>query len=321
MKRFIKSIFTFALLLIPTCFVYLFFWGFVPDKIKSNLNYGLGSGGYSYSRLQEVKNFKEVDILFLGSSRSYRGFDTRIFNQYGFYSFNLGSSSQTPLQTKVLLNRYLDRLNPKLIIYEVSPEIFYVDGVESALDIISNDKNDRESIDMALTINHIKVYNTLCYAIERDLLHLNVDFHQPLQDENDTYISGGYVERRQLDFSDNKDMADVEFVSNEKQTDAFHEIIRLFKRQGIDYLLVYTPVTDDYYENFPDNENFDDKMKTFGTYYNFNKILNLDDSLHFYDWDHLNQAGVEIFNRNLIEKIKPTQISCEKSTSGLPIQK
>ncbi|MDR3339177.1 MAG: hypothetical protein LBT25_03610 [Candidatus Symbiothrix sp.] len=320
MKRFIKSIFKFALLLIPTCFIYLFFWGFIPDKIKSNLNYCLGSGGYLYARLQEVKNFKDVDILFLGSSRSYRGFDTRIFNQYGFYSFNLGSSSQTPLQTKVLLNRYLNELNPKLIIYEVSPEIFHVDGVESALDIISNDKNDRETIDMALAINHIKVYNTLCYAFERDLLHLNVNFHQPLRDENDAYISGGYVERRPVDFSNDKEMEDLEFVFNEKQSDSFREIIRLFKKQGIDYILVYTPVTHDSYESYPDNEHFDDKMQTFGTYYNFNKMLNLNDSLHFYDFDHLNQAGVEVFNRNLIEKIKIEQIICEKSASGLSIK-
>ena len=36
-------------------------------------------------------------------------------------------------------------------------------------------------------------------------------------------------------------------------------------------------------------------------YYNFNTLLNLEDSLHFYDSHHLNQTGVERFNTKLIE--------------------
>jgi hypothetical protein len=308
MKRFVKSIIIFAFLLIPSYCMYLFFWGFTSGKIKSNLNYYLGIHGHLHTRLQEIKNFKDVDILFLGASQTYRGFDTRIFNEYGFYTFNSGSSNQTPLQTKVLLNRYLDELNPKLIIYEVSPEIFYIDGVESALDLISNDKNDSESINMAFAINHIKVYNTLIYAFERDLLHLNSNFHQPLQDKDDIYISGGYVEHRTSDFSDNEIFQLFEMNFNENQANTFREIINIFKEKNIDYLLIYAPVTHSCYNAYPDNDEFDDKMKTFGMYYNFNEILNLDDSLHFYDPNHLNQAGVEIFNKNIIEKIKSYQI-------------
>src|SRR5690554_458534 len=65
--------------------------------------------GHTETRLKEVKSFGDVDILFLGSSHAYRGFDTRIFKKAGFRSFNLGTSAQTPLQTQILLRRYLDR--------------------------------------------------------------------------------------------------------------------------------------------------------------------------------------------------------------------
>jgi hypothetical protein len=37
-----------------------------------------------YSRLSEIKNYKDIDILFLGSSHTYRGFDTRIFLDSGY---------------------------------------------------------------------------------------------------------------------------------------------------------------------------------------------------------------------------------------------
>jgi hypothetical protein len=42
-------------------------------------------------------------------------------------------------------------------------------------------------------------------------------------------------------------------------------------------------------------------MRTYGVYYNFNELLELEDELHFYDEDHLNQSGVEIFSAKLIE--------------------
>ena len=88
------------------------------------------------TRLNEVKNIKNIDILFLGSSHTYRGFDTRVFKKNGYNSFNLGSSSQSPIQTLTLTKRYLNQLNPKLIVYEVYPTTFTIDGIESSLDII-----------------------------------------------------------------------------------------------------------------------------------------------------------------------------------------
>ena len=42
-------------------------------------------------------------------------------------------------------------------------------------------------------------------------------------------------------------------------------------------------------------------MGMYSEYYNFNEILTLNDSLSFYDYDHLNQNGVELFNKKLIE--------------------
>jgi len=58
------------------------------------------------------------------------------------------------------------------------------------------------------------------------------------------------------------------------------------------------------YHAYCDNQGFDKLMEGFAEYYNYNEILQLDDSLHFCDAHHLNQSGVDIFNNSLIEKIK-----------------
>lgn len=166
MKNFALKTFKFLLFAGLFYLVTLILWGeLVPQLLKPNLNYKIGANGHLYSRVSEIKNFKDVDILFLGSSHTYRGFDPRIFSEYGYKSFNLGSSAQSHIQTKVLFDRYFETLNPKVVIYEVYPATFHFDGVESSLDLISNDKNDFYSLEMVLKINNIKTYNTFFIAL------------------------------------------------------------------------------------------------------------------------------------------------------------
>jgi hypothetical protein len=65
--------------------------------------------------------------------------------------------------------------------------------------------------------------------------------------------------------------------------------------------LVFAPVTTSEYEALGDMTLFNNQMRDLGDYYNFNEIMTLNDSLHFYDAHHLNQHGVELFNQRLIE--------------------
>ena len=118
----------------------------------------------------------EKYFYWIGAFSTYRGFNTRIFLEYGYKTLNLGLSSQTPILTKVLLNRYLDYLNLTLEIYEVYPTTFTLDGVESSLDLISNDINDLQSLRMAFKIKIIKTFNTLIYSITRDILEFSKSF-------------------------------------------------------------------------------------------------------------------------------------------------
>jgi hypothetical protein len=301
MKRFIKSLFLYVPFSVGIYAILIVIWGnYAPDILKKNLNYPLGGYGHMYSRLHNIKDVRDVDILFLGSSHAYRGFDPRIFEQYGFNTLNLGSSAQSHLQTELLLKRYLDQINPKLIIYEVYAGTFSSDGVESSLDIIANDKNDFESIKMALTQNHIKVYNALIYGFYRDFLGKNDDYEEELVKGEDTYIEGGYVEKKLEYFEP------VEFNENNWNLDGpqfrfFERALRFIQQRNIPVILVQAPITKSMYTSFLNNGEFDDKMKTYGAYYNFNELIELDDELHFYNSHHLNQTGVEIFNTKLIE--------------------
>ena len=51
-----------------------------------------------YLRKIDADTTINIDVLVLGSSHAYRGFDPRIFKKAGIKLFNFGSSGQTLLQ-------------------------------------------------------------------------------------------------------------------------------------------------------------------------------------------------------------------------------
>lgn len=305
MQKFLKSIGLFLLICPVIYCILLIVWGsYAPDFLNGNLKYKKGSNSYLYTRLKEADNYGKVEVLFLGSSHTYRGFDTRIFEQHGIRSFNLGSSAQTHLQTNVLLKRYLNQLNPSIIIYEVYPQTFCSDGVESSLDIIANSTNDLESFKMVINQNHLKVYNTYIYGVIHDFFKGN---HTSMEDTifgGNSYVKGGYVTR---EVSYNKDSATNEskyWKFDPKQLEAFNENVALIKNKHIKLLLVQAPFTKSLYGSYLNNEVFNKKMESYETtYYNYNELLEMNDSLHFCDKDHLNQNGVDIFNEALIARM------------------
>ena len=274
-------------------------------SVNIGIDFFRGGHGHTYTRLKEIKSKNNIDILFCGSSHAYRGFNTNIFRDSGYTVFNLGSSSQTHIQTEILLKRYLTQVKPKLVIYEVNPEIFTMKGVESAIDIISNDKNDFESIKMVFKIQSLMAFNTLNYTFLYDIINRNKAFSENKQKDEDTYIEGGYVEKKltnnkTLNISQNKFKIDI----NKKQIQSFENALSLISKTNCKVILVFAPITSRTYNTFENLELFSKMMSTYGKYYDFNKIIILNDTTDFYDSEHLNINGVLKFNNKLIQVIK-----------------
>ena len=309
MKKLIKKSLLFSLFFIIFFAICFPFWTILlPKRLSPNIKFKKGAYGHMHSRLKEFKKTDSLDILFLGSSHSYRGFDTRIYKNNGIKSFNLGSSSQTPSQTITLLKRYLDKNIPKLIIYEVYPPTLSSDGVESSLDLISNDRNDIHTYSMAFNINNIKTWNTLLYASYRDLFKLDNSFNEQINKGDDTYVKGGFVEKEVRYYSP-QNFNKKKYNINQKQLNKFEDIVSMIKNRGVKLILVYAPIPKTNYLSYTNNIYFDSLMTSYSEYHNFNKIMKLNDSLHFYDSHHLNQTGVTIFNNKLIEILWKNQNS------------
>ncbi|MDP1727723.1 MAG: hypothetical protein Q8M15_13140 [Bacteroidota bacterium] len=307
MKLFIKTLLLFTLFAVFFYCISLFAWGhLLPSYLTPNLKYKMGLSGYMYTRLKEVKKTKAIDVLFLGSSHTYRGFDPRIFAGYHLSSFNLGSSNQTPVQTEDLLTLFLDSLKPGFIIYEVYPDNFITDGVESSIDLISNNELGNLSFNQAFKVNHIIGYNTLLFAAVRKSIFNDDAFVEPGRNAlmGDTYIEGGFVQKDLKYNTETKVYTPKKWVLNKKQVASFERSIKLIKKKNIPFVLVQAPVTKNLYYSYTNNPEVDRFFNQYGAYVNFNPAFNLSDSLDFFDEHHLNQNGVIKFNEKLIQQIK-----------------
>jgi hypothetical protein len=278
---------------------FLIFWGeLVPVHFHKNLIYNMGQNGHFYSRLKEAKTTKNIDVLFLGSSHAYRGFDGRIFKEAGFSSFNLGSSSQTPVQTEVLVKRYLDKMNPKIVVFEVFQPILDMDGIESSIDLVNSEKISSDMLPLLLTEMNPKVFNSFVFSGYKQVFGFYDAFVEKPILGKDTYIKGGFVETA-APFSNTTTLPVISKQKVQKQWESLDAILALLIKRNIKFILVQAPIQKELYKSVHTIK-FDEEMSKRGMYYNFNELITMDDSLDFKDEHHLNQRGVEKFNRALL---------------------
>lgn len=293
--------------------------------MKKNLKFKRGANGHMFTRLREADTTKNIDVLIMGSSHAYRGFDTRIFKDHDLRAFNFGSSSQSPLQTRYLLNKYVDKLKPKVVVWEVFPNSFTSDGVESFIDLVSNEKNPFALWRMAITINRIETYNAYIIACVQALCGIDRDFKEKRVSGKDTYIAGGYVQRVMEVNQVKVKKRRTEKVFVKEQVQAFEETIAALKHENIEVYVVQAPYTKAFAENIANTAAIDDYFNSLVAnnkvdyYKNFNSPeLMLDDSLHYYDAHHLNQVGIEKFNEFFLKDYIQTRR--EVYTENEPVQ-
>ncbi len=306
MSSFIKKLALFSIVSFAMYVVLICVWGeMFPSAFRTNIKYKKGSYGHLFTRSNEAKETENVDVLFLGSSHAYRGFDPRIFASEGITTFNLGSSAQAHTVTNGLLRRYLDNLNPELVVYEVWPKTFMNDGIESTLDVIANDSIDMITLDLVVQSGSILTFNAFIYGLYTDIFKGGRNFRENIirmgNDGGDKYIKGGFVEK--IDYSVSEPEINVLTEWRNEQFEAFRENLELLRDSGARVVLVMAPVRQLAYDSLYEINWFNNQMQQAGDYYNYTERLHLDDH-YFYDQGHLTQDGIEIFNNQLIRDLE-----------------
>jgi hypothetical protein len=260
-------------------------------------------GESSLARFRELQTVSDVDIIFIGSSHCYRGFDPRIFKTLGLKTFNMGSTAQTPLNSYYLIRDKLDQLKPKLVIIELYPAMLEGDGAESTLDLLVNLPINKDMIEMSLATKSFMAVNALLLEMLR--------IHRPPIDSvpikmpsSDKYVSGGYVERVDPPLS-NRIFQSRELSINNRQLGYLAGITRMTRKFNSKVMLVILPIPFELRQSIANYDRIVDKISIFAKahdvdFIDFNNRMQFDTETDFFDTDHLSQSGVNKFNKMLI---------------------
>jgi hypothetical protein len=316
LKSFIK-------LISYTLLVYIAVMAFLTIKIDGDNNYTIyqcianiertpGGLGHTLTRYSEIDQYKNVDIVFIGSSHSYRGFDPRLFKECGYSTFNMGTTAQSPINAYFLLKRYFKSLQPKLVVLELFPKTLSIDGLESYSDIISNVSLSPEIVQMALSIKSAQALNLVTVKLLDEYLFRNT--YQQKAVFSDTYVKGGFCETSFVSLqNDLPKLNKSNLIVNKAQVKYLLKIIEYIKNSGANVVIVIQPVTKEYID---ESNNYTELSKLIFQiaaeysvpFINYDTLLNLDTNTHFRDFDHLNQRGVVVTNKHLITYIEQNDL-------------
>lgn len=166
---------------------------------------------------------------------------------------------------------------------------------------MSNNKVDENALEMSLETKNLLSYNTAIFGLFRQTFGLNKNFKEAQSQGGDQYIKNtGYVESS---FRKNplKDEPKKAWNINPDQWEKLKENLEILKANNIPFILVQTPISKKLYDSKTNNNEIDKKLSQLGSYKNYYGAVILNDTLDFYDSNHLNQEAVEKFNRYFIE--------------------
>jgi hypothetical protein len=254
------------------------------------------NGGQESKMMRDLtSNSTKYDAIVLGSSHAYRGYDPRIFEQVGISLFNAGTSSQNAKGSLVLYNEYLkDRAN--IFILDVYDPVFELEGTESNMRLIQNVPTHAAAF--ALVKQEVKMYTLNALAVR--LASMNVKDEAP----NTDYIKNGFCEKKGILYAV-EPLNDSVFDANEEMFLAFETLIKQMQSDGKRIVLCSHPLPasaglHNYHDKFL--QRFSPLIERLGvpyidlTYYTEGFGIN-----EFADLSHLNQQGVVLYNRILLE--------------------
>ena len=256
-------------------------------------------GGNTYQKFKEFNKDKRYDIIVIGSSQAYRGYDPRNFKKEGLNIFNLGTSGQSPLNSFVIAKNYITSQNCSLVLFDVYDGIFNGTGFESTSDLIQNLSSGKAAIEMASKNNNPQVLNMLALRI--------LNSNSPPTFIDSSYVAGGFTQKNDtLRYSLPFEEYESYYAPSPDQIEYFEKTLQYFKEKNIPVILTSLPFPKEKSkkEHYKYAQIFDSAAKKFGIkYLDYSFNTDFDSELHFFDSHHLNQSGVNLFNEILLKDL------------------
>ncbi|MBL7882702.1 MAG: hypothetical protein JNL69_01430 [Bacteroidia bacterium] len=255
-------------------------------------------GGNSYQKFKDFDANAKYDIVVLGSSHAYRGYDPRIFKKYGLTLFNLGTSGQSIFNSYYIAKNYIAKNNCDLVLLDIYDGALASDGIESCADLIQNISSDKAAFQMGLHLKNPGAINMLTVRM------LNTN-SSPMYIDS-FYVFNGYSEKRDSVLNTAKYSYTADLKVNPIQLAYLEDLLLYFKQSSINVLMVTHPTPKE--SNNGNHDQFNEMVSMLSKkytipYWDYSYSVVLDTKKDYYDSHHLNQSGVNKFDSVLINDL------------------
>jgi hypothetical protein len=265
-------------------------------------------GEGTFLKFYEAENLKKkIDILVIGSSRAFRAFDPLVFEENNINIHVLASSSQTPLNTYYLLEKYLPLIKPKMVILDVHLGLLNNNGLECLYDLCVNTPISMELFEMAAAVDQPNAYTT-CYASlinQLDTpLYRNYKFKPP-RDYRSGFIADSKSDSNMVISKGDTIIQQRELTKQEKLNLLYiGKIITFVKSRNTDIVLTRQPVYSP--ENGMAQKRIIEMVKQNKIkYINLNRFRKqIDPRRDLFDKNHLNSNGARIVSQQVIKSLQ-----------------
>ncbi len=259
-------------------------------------------GGVSYIKFKDWAEGERYDVVVIGSSHAYRGYDPRIFQEHGYDMFNMGSSAQSPLSTYAVLEGYVTKERAPLVIIDVYENAFDHAGIESVSDLTRNMDDDGTSLRLAASFRDLRGLNMFALRM--------LDKGSPPSWSHTEYVGNGAA------ISPDSALASVQYPQarpfhlDERQFDRFLDCLDLCEKRGIRVVLSshFYPEQGErarhrIFRTMADSALAQRPAATRPRWFDFAETPGIDDHDHFCDHNHLNAAGARLFGDMLMDSL------------------
>jgi len=271
-----------------------------------------------------------LDLIFLGSSYSYRSYDPEVFdNTLKVNSFNMGSPLQKPVESYYVLKEALKYQKPSLVVMDINWGVFNKDKYfNTKLWNFDNMRFSTNKIGFLLNVFDVDQYfyalfKTMRYHQDTDELvkeMLGMEIKNSIDMESylknykgkgfiidNGIVNVGSIENIFKGYNKNP----KKYQWNEKQLKYLDKIVKLCKKENIELVFVTAPLSPAYFELYDaywyDYEYIkataNDLAEKYGVAYLDYNSINIEEGLvtneDFSDSNHLNYNGAQKISQHL----------------------
>ncbi len=263
-------------------------------------------GGQEYRLMQDWNPDAKYDVVVLGSSHAYRGYDPREFAKHNLSLFAAGSGFQNTLASFVLAKDVFVPKKNSLVIIDLFDQTFVGDGVGCFSRVIENAGSDYAALEFVWRKPDLRTFNSYwCRVFSKDA---------PVEvGDEPGYLLNGYCPKTDtLETLPAELNLENEIKFNQLFANYLDKLIVQIKRDSAQVVLVSHPQP-----ALVSYSNYHDQFLKFihpvivkhqVVYLDYNTNHSLNNQEHFADANHLNQAGVSLWNEQLIKNLKELEL-------------